>query len=169
MKVSLVAVMSVNGLLARDDKVSTDWSSKEDKAFFKEFTMKTGVVVMGRKTFETIGSTPLSGRLNVVMTRKPHIFQKHRHQNLFFTNMEPKTLLKYLGDKGFNHVAVIGGPQIYSLFLEKGLITDLYLTIEPLFLSGRIGFKYLQRDYNLHLEEIIRLSHNTILLHYSLQ
>ncbi len=44
------------------------WHLPEDLRYFKEVTMG-GVVVMGRKTFESIGR-PLPGRINVVVTRQ---------------------------------------------------------------------------------------------------
>ncbi|OAA31766.1 hypothetical protein AT15_02770 [Kosmotoga arenicorallina S304] len=168
-KVAIIAVMSVNGVLSRKKEHSVDWSSSEDKGFFKQITLKMGVVIMGRKTFETLNYTPLPGRLNVVMSRKPWLYEKISSENLIITDMNPETLIDHIHKLGYDNIAVIGGPQIYSLFLEKGLVTDIFLTIEPLFLSGEVHFQFSKRDLSLKLSEIKKLSSNTILLHYTLE
>jgi dihydrofolate reductase len=51
------------------------WKSKEDMAFFRTTTTTVpseeyiNVVIMGRKTFESLGSRPLKERLNIVCSR----------------------------------------------------------------------------------------------------
>ncbi|RMD50886.1 hypothetical protein D6827_03240 [Candidatus Parcubacteria bacterium] len=70
MNVSLLSAVSLDGKIAGYDlENSFDWTCPEDKKFFKEKTVVAGVVIMGRKTWETIGH-PLSNRLTVVLTKK---------------------------------------------------------------------------------------------------
>ena len=51
------------------------WKSKEDMSFFRTTTTDVpsdeyiNAVIMGRKTFESLGSRPLKGRLNVILSR----------------------------------------------------------------------------------------------------
>lgn len=59
-----IAAVGKNGELGKDGKLP--WSIPEDMAYFKEST-KGKTVVMGRKTFESLGK-PLSGRKNIVLT-----------------------------------------------------------------------------------------------------
>jgi len=69
MKIILIAAMTLNGMIAQTrDQNSLEWTSKEDTAFFIEKTKEAGVVVMGQKTFETIGK-PLKGRRLIVLTQ----------------------------------------------------------------------------------------------------
>ena len=64
------------------------WKSKEDMAFFRTTTTTVpseeyiNVVIMGRKTFESLGSRPLKGRLNIVCSRTTE--NKSTDMNLLF-------------------------------------------------------------------------------------
>jgi dihydrofolate reductase len=82
MNVFIIAAISADGLIAKDsDEKSTAWTSKADKKFFSERTKKAGVVVMGRKTFDTIGK-PLSERLNIVYSKSDRINQRVRERGV---------------------------------------------------------------------------------------
>ena len=93
MKVMLVMALTVDGIIARDPNHFPDWTSREDKRMFKQVTQKAGVLVMGRKTYDTIGK-PLPGRKNIVLTRNKQ--RQSAHQNLTFTDKEPGALLTAL-------------------------------------------------------------------------
>lgn len=86
--------------------------NKEDMKFFKSTTMGH-VVVMGRKTFDSIGE-PLSGRTNVVITK-----QKIEIPDVIVLNDWHDAL-------EFKDSFVIGGAQIYNLFLPY--YDEIYLT-----------------------------------------
>jgi dihydrofolate reductase len=64
---SLIAAMDDNRLIGNKNKLP--WHQPADLAFFKRTTMGKPIV-MGRKTFESIGK-PLPGRRNIVITRDP--------------------------------------------------------------------------------------------------
>ena len=62
-----LAAMSLNRVIGRDNKIP--WHLPEDFKWFKKLT--TGhFVLMGRKTFESLGR-PLPNRTNIVVTRAP--------------------------------------------------------------------------------------------------
>ena len=65
MILSLIVAVADNGVIGRDNALP--WHLPEDLRRFKRVTLGKPVV-MGRKTFESIGK-PLPGRLNVVVTR----------------------------------------------------------------------------------------------------
>ena len=67
MRVSLVAAVAQNGVIGRDGELP--WRLPEDLRRFKALTLGKPVV-MGRKTWESIGR-PLPERRNVVLTRQP--------------------------------------------------------------------------------------------------
>jgi len=60
-----IAAVSLNGAIGKDMEIP--WRIKEDFAHFKTTTMGA-VIVMGRKTWQSIGSKPLPGRENVVIS-----------------------------------------------------------------------------------------------------
>lgn len=165
MKVIFFAAMTVNGKIAHSSDELVDWTSKEDKQFFHEETKKCGVVVMGNSTYKTIGR-PLPGRLNVVMTRTPDP-AKNWEGVLEFTNQSLRELLQDLERRGFSSVAVTGGAQVFSQFLEAGLADELAITIEPkIFGAGVNIFSDMQRDFPLELFEVKNLNPQVVLLRY---
>ncbi len=69
-----IAAMSLNRVIGAGNKIP--WHLPEDFKWFKQMTMGN-VVVMGRKTFESLGR-PLPNRKNIVLTRHPQrLIKKH--------------------------------------------------------------------------------------------
>ena len=66
MKISWIYARNTDCLIGNENKLP--WKSKTDMEHFRSVTYGNAVV-MGRKTFESLGSKPLQGRLNVVVTR----------------------------------------------------------------------------------------------------
>lgn len=94
---------------------SLPWHISEDLKRFKKLT-QGGVIIMGRKTFDSIGSKPLPDRMNIVITRSS-IDKKLDLDNLHFCGGVEcaLTAARYyaLGAK-LGTVWVIGGGEIYS-------------------------------------------------------
>lgn len=164
MNVWLIAAMSVDGKIAESaDQLSLDWTSKEDTRFFVQKTKEAGVMIMGRKTFETIGK-PLKGRRIIVMTR-----QKDLHfegEGVEYSSLEPRELLDQLSSEGVSTVVIAGGSSIYSAFLSEHLVTDLYLTIEPHVFGNGVPLASGFERIDLRLVDVTRLSDQAVLLHY---
>lgn len=80
------------------------WKRKDDLEYFKKQTYG-GTVIMGRKTYESIGK-PLHGRKTVVLTRG-HIDE----ENVVSVN-NVKEALQQIEGRGW----IIGGAEIYELF-----------------------------------------------------
>lgn len=117
---------------------------KEDMSHFKEST--TGqIIVMGRKTFESIGSKPLPNRMNIVMTSKEtteFLRRDKEYKNLFYAR--DFDVLKYdtlgmdeviaIHTKDFHlnapeKIYIIGGGQIYETALKELPVEFLDLTM----------------------------------------
>lgn len=162
MSVFLIEAISLDGKLEEHvGQSTTDWTSKEDMAFFVEKTKEAGVVVMGRKTFETIGK-PLKDRLNVVMSRS----EGESSENLEYTNEDPGTLVKRL-QKKFKDIAVIGGAEIFTQFLKAGVVTDLFVTVEPVIFGKGTPFVGALDRVDLELIETKKIGKSGVLLHYT--
>ncbi len=73
-----IAAMSLNRVIGAGNKIP--WHLPEDFKWFKQTTMGN-VVVMGRKTFESLGK-PLPNRKNLVLTRHPQSLIK-KHPEIF--------------------------------------------------------------------------------------
>jgi dihydrofolate reductase len=110
----LIAAVSENNVIGQGNALP--WRIPEDLARFKALTLGS-TLVMGRKTFESIGR-PLPGRTTVVLTRKsdfsaPGVLVAHDRQEAVSLAQGP-------------HAFVAGGANIYELFLP--LAKKLFLT-----------------------------------------
>ena len=91
MKISLIAAFAEDNVIGKDGKIP--WALKEDLKHFRNKTEGCSVV-MGRKTYESIGG-PLPNRLNIVMTKKLAKLIKI----FFFAYLDPKYSVKISVDK----------------------------------------------------------------------
>jgi len=119
--VSLVVAMARNRVIGRDGGLP--WRLPQDLKFFKRTTLGKPVL-MGRKTFESIGR-PLPKRRNIVITRNndwPAPQGVERAVSL-------QAALAMAAEPAPEEIAVIGGGQIYAEALAApGLVTRIYLT-----------------------------------------
>ncbi len=139
MEVILLMAMTLDGKIARDSLEFVDWTGKADKQYFVRVTREAGVVIMGSRTFDTIGK-PLPGRKNIVMTRNKN--RKSQAENLVFTDQSANEIISDLKEEGFEKVTLIGGAIVNSLFAGEKLITRIHVTLVPaLFGSGLSLFK----------------------------
>lgn len=133
---AIIGIVAVSEDLAIGKGGKLPWHYPADMKHFKETTMGNAVV-MGSNTWRTIGK-PLSGRLNIVLSRRAQI---DTADDLLFLRSEEEAvdLSKYLnGD-----LYVIGGSKIYSAFaphIDTWLVTEIPLTIED-------ADVHMQKDY----------------------
>ena len=128
MEVILLMASTVDGKIAKNSGQLVDWTGKADKKYFVELTKKSGAMIMGSKTYDTIGK-PLPERLNVVMTRDKS--RQSDQDNLIFTDLPPAKILEDLERKGYTSAALIGGATVNRLFARDNLITQVHLTLVP--------------------------------------
>lgn len=113
----------------------------EDMEHFKKETINN-IVVMGRKTYESMGSRPLANRLNIVITNQYEKMQKatikyhpQANQSVIFMSMM-EFLNGYLPtthSETFDKIYVIGGAQIYNYLLplcDTLDLTRVHTTVE---------------------------------------
>lgn len=161
MKTFIIAALSADGLIAKDEKHSAFWTSKADKARFVKLTREAGVVVMGSTTYATL-PRPLKDRVNIVYSRSKTF------EGAETTQLAPRELLKELEDRGFKSVAICGGSHIYSMFMKAGVVDTLYLTIEPVVFGKGIGLFNEDMNYQLTLKNVQQSeSSGSLLLEYS--
>ena len=131
--VNIIAAISNNGVIGKDNKLP--WHLPADLKHFKELT--TGhTVVMGRKTFESIGK-PLPSRTNVVLTRD----RSFKHDGVLVTH-DFSAIHKIKGE-----VFIIGGSAIYELFINEA--DRLYITRIHATIHGDTHFPYIPNHFEL--------------------
>jgi dihydrofolate reductase len=118
---AIIVAAARNGVIGRGNALP--WHLPEDLKYFKRVTMGKPIV-MGRKTFESIGR-PLPGRTNVVISRNPHFTAKG-----IAVVDSLDAALALAADialiDGVDELVVIGGEQIYREALPR--TQRLYLT-----------------------------------------
>ncbi|WP_050909123.1 type 3 dihydrofolate reductase [Vibrio campbellii] len=115
MIISMIAAMADNRIIGKDNQMP--WHLPADFAWFKRCTMGKPVV-MGRKTYESIGR-PLPGRLNIVISRDASLSIEG-----VTTVTSIEQALEIAGE--VEEVMIIGGGAIYAACLP--MANKLYVT-----------------------------------------
>ena len=120
--VCTIAACSENRVIGRDGKLP--WHIPEDLKHFKKLTLGKPVI-MGRKTFESIGGKPLPKRLNIVVSRSRLLADGIVWAGTIADaiRMAKEEAVK----SGQNEIMICGGGQIYA---DAMPFTDrIYLTL----------------------------------------
>ncbi len=139
MKVSLVVAASDNHMIGKDNQLL--WHLPKDMKFFKDTTWAMPVI-MGRKTFESLGKRVLPGRLNIILTKQA---------GLQYDNTEVvgslKEAIQLAAREQYAEVFVIGGGQIYQ---EAMPIADtIYMTRVHTQIDGDTLFPVIDEEWVL--------------------
>lgn len=126
-KISMIAAMAKDRVIGKDNDMP--WHMPADLAHFKKVTMGKPVI-MGRRTFESIGR-PLPGRKNIVVTRNA----AWSHEGVEVA-ASPQDAMLLVAD--VEEVMVIGGGNIYQQFLSQA--SCLHLTFIDLAVEGDTKF-----------------------------
>jgi dihydrofolate reductase len=118
-----VTAMSRNRVIGSQNKLP--WSIPEDLKFFRA-TTKGHIMIMGRKTFDSIGAKPLPQRYHIVITR-----QDLQTENPLVTYVktleEALEVARRLTPQWGEEVFIVGGGEVYKQSMN---ITDkIYLTV----------------------------------------
>ncbi|MFO0322898.1 MAG: dihydrofolate reductase [Bacteroidota bacterium] len=127
---SIIVAISLNHAIGKDNQLL--WHLPADLKFFKSTTMGFPVI-MGRKTFQSIGRT-LPGRKNVVITNNQDYNSDQQFDLLVVSSLD-QALLKLNTEK---EVFIIGGGQIYKQAIE--LVDAIYLTVVNVKIDGDVYF-----------------------------
>ncbi|MEZ9421234.1 type 3 dihydrofolate reductase [Vibrio breoganii] len=127
MIVSMIAAMANNRIIGKDNQMP--WHLPADFTWFKKCTMGKPVI-MGRKTYESIGR-PLPGRHNIVVSRDAELTIEG-----VTTVTSIESALEVIADEA--EVMIIGGGSIYEHCLP--MADKLYLTYIDLEVDGDTQF-----------------------------
>ena len=160
-----IAAVSLDGKIAADEKHFSNWTSPEDKTFMRALLSKCDVVIVGNSTYKT-AKKPLSKRNCIVLTRSVKT-SVQKAPNLLYLNTNGANLKQTIRKAGYKKIAILGGAQTYAYCLENKMLTDLYLTIEPVIFGA--GIPLFAGKYKLRKVQIISTKKlnksGTILIH----
>lgn len=132
MRVSFIVAKSENNVIGVNNKLP--WHLKDDLQNFKKITMGHHIL-MGRKTFESIGK-PLPGRMSLVVSTEP---RANQDQVLWFNSIF--RAIKQAERNGETELFIIGGEKVFKAALS--LVDRIYLSEVKTSLDGDAFFPQL--------------------------
>ncbi len=167
MKVTLYMATTANGYIAKEND-DTSWISNEEWSSYSEFIQKAGNLIIGHRTYD-------------ILIKQPEFIELEKVKIIIVSNSEFKTLAPHhivaktpkeaLGLlNNFEEIAIAGGSILNMAFLQEGLIDEVYIDVEPIFLGKGIPL-FNQEDFECKLTLLgqKRLSEDVIQLHYKVR
>lgn len=172
MKVSIIAALTADGYIGKTpDQIATEWTNPEDKYLFTKYVRAANNMVMGLNTFlstarkfPTVFNKSMPGRRLFVYTHRPEMIEQY--PNVEATTEPPAELIRRLKSEGVHELAVCGGSQIYTMFMQAGVVDDLYIDMQATIFGAGVGLFNAPIDTKIKLEETKRIGDNNMLLHY---
>lgn len=128
MRIALIVAMAENRVIGRDGGLP--WRIPADLKYFKATTMGKPIV-MGRKTFDSIGK-PLPGRANIVVTRSDATFPDGVDV-VGDVDAALAIAQKRAAEVNVDEIMIIGGAALYEATLPRAdrlYITEVHATVE---------------------------------------
>lgn len=146
MKCSVFIATSLDGFIAREDG-SIDWLEEANQTSpigedfgYKTFFGSVDVLVMGRKTFETVQrfpEWPYGDKRIVVLSKTMRWLPDSCPASVSLTAQSPTEIVASLAQSPARHAYVDGGSTIQG-FLAEGLIDEITITTIPILLGSGV-------------------------------
>lgn len=138
------------------------WNNKDDMKLFYKLTKgnKKNAIIMGRKTWESLPKKPLPDRENLIMSKTLKDNDNYKTFSYY------DDLFKYIKNKDYETIWVIGGSQIYDYFMSINLVNNIYITrqngyynCDTFFIFDESKYKkieerYINNDSNLEIYDL---------------
>lgn len=153
----LIACFNKKRVLGKDGHLI--WRIGNDMANFKRQTLGN-VVIMGRKTFESLpNGEPLKNRINVIITSNKEFSVNKDYDNVYIVNSIEDAIELCEAFFDGKEVFVIGGESIYREFMERGLVDEMRLTIVNDEADGDVFFpEYDENEWYVYYKSMAQVS-----------
>ena len=159
-KFKIIACINQKMALGKEGKLL--YKIRNDLKNFASMTSFNGVVIMGRRTFESLpNGEPLKGRINIIMTSNREFGIEPKYDNVYIVHSLKDAV--ELCDAFFydKEVFVIGGESIYRQFMEADLVDEMRLTIVNDDEDGDVFFpQYNEEDWYVYYKSMAQVSSN---------
>jgi dihydrofolate reductase len=165
MKIILFMAQSVNGMIARKN-LSEDFLSNENFSDFKKLSEKCGCFIIGRKTYDAVTQY---NEINFddVNCKKIVVSRKKINIKNFIVAHSPEDALEKADAEGCRSVLLTGGATINSAFMQKNLVDEIIVNVNPFVLGEGIGiFSESNFENNLELVTVKKLREGIVQLRY---
>lgn len=164
MKVILYMAITGNGYIAKEND-DTSWISKEEWDSYSAIVRKVGSLIIGHRTYNILTKQPEFiefKNVKIIIVSRSNF--KTLNKNHIVANT-PKEALSLL--KNYKKVIVAGGGMLNSSFIERNLVDEIYLDVEPLVFGKGIKL-FADSDFELRLELLgsKNLNKNIVQIHY---
>ncbi|MCC6186739.1 MAG: dihydrofolate reductase [Chitinophagaceae bacterium] len=136
MTLTIVVAASENNVIGINNNLP--WHLPDDLKFFKKITLGKPVI-MGRKTFESLGR-PLPNRLNIVLSRSQQSLPEGVIQ---FRNYE--AAIAYIQTQNCEELCVIGGGVLFAELINS--VDQIFLTrVHTILANGEVFFPTIDQN-----------------------
>jgi len=130
------------------------WHLSKDLQHFRKLTQNQ-IIVMGRKTYESLPGGPLKNRINVIITRNPNKYHQNIKDVYFISLNESQRILMDLQERYGKTIFIIGGSEFYKYFYPQ--CSTLHITEVDNDEEGDTYFPIsdtqISEDYNITCKE----------------
>ena len=144
MNISIVVAAAENGVIGKDNQLL--WKLSSDLKRFKQIT-SNHFILMGRKTFESIGK-PLPNRTTLIISRNKECI--YENCSVFSSIHEA---IVFAAQQNQTEIFVIGGGEIYKQILP--LANTIHLTLVHTEMEGDTYFEYDDSNWEVTHSEFI--------------
>jgi len=140
MIVNIIVAYCKNNGIGKDNTLL--WNIKEDMVKFKRLTTgnKNNAIVMGRKTYESLNNlNGLANRDNLILSKSLQI-DKINDKHIVKTFESLSNLEDFVKSKKYDELWIIGGEEIYKLFLDN------HANKNTIFNINKIMITYLEKE-----------------------
>lgn len=172
MKVILYMAMSANGIIAGPNN-EEDFLSHYNWEVLCDLAKKHGSFIWGRKTYEIVQdweeeymTEEMAKAVKVVVSRNKSL----KLAKGYVLANSPQQAIKILASKGFKSTVLTGGARVNSSFGKAGLIDEVLLNVEAVFVGRGIPLFHPEDfEIKLKLKDIQRKQNNIVQLRYEVE
>lgn len=165
--------MSLNGKIADEHGDFSIYSSEEDKKWLAKKIDESDVIVVGKNTYDQhLKNKKGNKKPLIVFTRSVDGLKidEEKNSEIHFFHDNKEELLNLCDLLQYDVITVLGGAEIYQWFLDQKMISNIYLTVEPIvFGKGKnlLSGNFVSEQKNWKLKSSQKLNEKgTLLLHY---
>jgi len=138
LKISIIVAIAKNGVIGKSNG-EMPWHVKEEFQHFKRTTFGHPVI-MGRKTFETLGK-PLKGRQNIIVTRNQS-YSVDFTEVLIMHSLDEA--VEFCRKKSEKQIFIIGGGEIYRQAIS--LADEMIISVMKFDAEGEVKFPQFSKN-----------------------
>ncbi len=138
MIISIIVAIAQNGVIGKANG-EMSWHVKEEFQHFKNTTLGFPII-MGRKTFETLGK-PLKGRLNIIVSKNKS-YKTNYDDVLIKSSLDDA--IDYCRTLNPEKIFIIGGGEIYSQAVK--FVDEMIITFMKFDADGEVRFPKINSD-----------------------